>query len=308
MVHFAVICAAGIGDALILEIASHHLRKKGHNVVTFTNHLPGFGAWLPFAKSAPQPNLEEIKETFSSFDAILVQHDNTAKAKAILALRPEKKVYTFYTNYRFSKHGPLWPDLDFPFDEALSMVDNTKAGLKTLFSIDASTGENGLTPKPGLTFQKYPKRIAIHPTSTMASKNWPKKKFLKVIHWLEKHGYEPHFVVSPKERSEWPAPLLPSLEDLASFLYESGAFLGSDSGPGHLASYFGLPYLIIGKQERQMKLWRPGWHPGEIVTAPHWAPNWKGLRIRDEKWQFFVTSRRVIKTFQKKVLTKQFHN
>lgn len=304
MARFAVVCAAGIGDALILEIASHHLRGVGHEVVTFTDHLQGFGEWLAGARCMPQPKVEEIEEVFSSFDAILLQHDNTVKARAILALRPGKRVYTFYTNYRFSKHGPLEVGCDFPFDETQSMVANTKAALRSLFSIDAAGGENGLKPLEGLVYRKYRKRVVIHPTSTVLSKNWPREKFLKVARALEKKGYEPVFVASPKERAEWGAADLPSLKDLASFIYESGAFLGNDSGPGHLASYFGLPYLIIGKQERQMKLWRPGWHPGEIVTAPSWVPNWKGWRIRDEKWQLFITSSKVIKTLQNKILIK----
>jgi len=304
MARFAVVCAAGIGDALILEIASHHLRGAGHEVVTFTDHLRGFGEWLPGTECLSQPKLGEMGKVFSSFDAILLQHDNTEKARDILKLRPGKKIYTFYTNYRFSKHGPLWDGLDFPFDETESMVANTKAALKALFSIDALGGENGLRPPKGLVYRKHAKRVVIHPTSTMASKNWPKEKFFKVVRWLEKEGYEPAFIASPKEREEWGAVDLPSLKDLASFLYESSVFLGNDSGPGHLASYFGLPYLTIGKQERQMKLWRPGWHPGEIVTAPSWIPNWKLWRIRDEKWQLFITPSKVIKTLQKKLLIK----
>lgn len=306
MVRFAVVSAAGIGDALILEMASYHLRKMGHDVVSFTNHLSGFGEWLPNVHCQAQPGLGEEKEVFASFDAILVQHDNTPKARAILALRPGKKVYTFYTNYRLSKHGPLWPGMDFVFDEKQSMVENTKTALKELFSIGADLGENGLAPPKHLVYQKHPKRVAIHPTSTMPSKNWPKKKFLKVAHWLEKNGFEPVFVTSPAERAKWGGPELKSLADLASFLYESGSFLGNDSGPGHLASYLGIPYLIIGKQDRQMQLWRPGWHPGEIVTAPSWIPNCKGFRIRDEKWQWFVSARNIIKVLQKTALKKQF--
>jgi ADP-heptose:LPS heptosyltransferase len=182
------------------------------------------------------------------------------------------------------------------------MVENVLAALKRLFSIDGGIGENGLKPPNGLTFRKYPKRVAIHPTSTMEEKNWPREKFLKLARWLKNEGYEPTFIAAPSERAEWDAPLLPQLEDLASFLYESGVFIGNDSGPGHIASYFGLPYLIIGRQERQMRMWRPGWHPGEIVLPPSWLPNLKGLRLRDEKWKHFITTGRVIKSFKRSVL------
>ncbi len=72
-----------------------------------------------------------------------------------------------------------------------------------------------------------------------------KEKFLKVAAWLSREGYDPVFTVAPYEQSEWSGPLFPQLEDLASFLYESGAFLGNDSGTGHLASLLKIPHLII---------------------------------------------------------------
>jgi heptosyltransferase-3 len=302
MARFAVVCAAGIGDALILEITSHYLRLQGHKVVTFSDHLSQFGKWLPKAVCRNQPKVEEIKETFEEFDAVIVQHDNTEKARAILRLRPEKQVYTFYTNYRLSKHGPLCSKNDVVFDEKVTMVANVKEALSKLFGIDARGGENGLQAPENLEYRKYKRRIAIHPTSTMSWKNWSKGKFLQVAKLLKKEDYDPVFITSPKERAEWGAVELASLSDLASFLYESGSFLGNDSGPGHLASYFKLPHLIIGRQERQMKLWRPGWRLGEIVTAPSWIPNWKSWRIRDEKWQMFISSRKVIKELKSKVL------
>ncbi|MBS0625757.1 MAG: hypothetical protein JSS32_06880 [Verrucomicrobia bacterium] len=302
MARFAVVCAAGIGDALILHIASHFLKRAGHDVATFTNHLQGFGKWLPDCEFRRQILPDQAETALKGFDAVIVQHDNTPKARAILALRPKMPVYTFYTNYRLSKHGPLLPEYDFPFDENRPMVENVKGALKRLFSIDAGWGENGLKPLPHLVFRKHLKRIAIHPTSTLEEKNWPREKFLRTARWLKENGYDPVFIAAPSERELWDAPLFPQLEDLASFIYESGGFLGNDSGPGHIASYFGLPYLIIGKQERQMRMWRPGWHPGEVAVPPSWLPNLKGLRLRDEKWKHFITTRQIIKSLKKSVL------
>lgn len=298
MARFGVVCASGMGDALILGIVSHYLRLVGHEVVTFSDHLGGFGAWLAGAKVERQVRDVRVLE---SFDAVILQHDNTQKAREILGLRGRKRVYCLYTNYRASKHGERGK-YDVAFDENCSMVANVKIALKELFGIEAAGGENGLLAPGGAMYKKYPKRVVIHPTSGASSKNWPKEKFLKVAKWLKGEGYDPVFVTAPQERAEWNAAELNSLEDLASFLYESGAFLGNDSGPGHLASYLKIPYLIIGKQERQMKLWRPGWHPGTVVTAPSWIPNWKGWRLRDEKWKHFITSKKIIKLLQKKIL------
>ncbi|MBX9743663.1 MAG: hypothetical protein K2X08_00445 [Chlamydiales bacterium] len=302
MVRYAMVCADGIGDALILEIISHHLRLKGHEVVTFSHHLGGFGAWLPKAVCLPHPEKEEMEKVFGGFDVIVVQHDNTRRAQGILGLREKREVYCLYTNYRMRKHGPMKEGYDIPFNEGCSMVENIKIAAEKLLDIDASSGDNGLQVPEGLVHRKHKKRVVIHPTSAMKNKNWPKKKFLQVVKWLEKEGYEPVFVTSPKERAEWNSVDLPTLADLASFLYESGAFLGNDSGPGHLASYLKIPYLIIGRQEKQMKLWRPGWNPGTIITPPKWILNVKGCRLRDEKWQLFISSKKVIKLLQKNVL------
>ena len=297
MARFAVVCADGMGDALIMHIASYSLRQKGHQVVTFSNHLHLFGKWLPDFEFQTQPH---SLESFKDFDAILLQHDNTEKALSILTLHPQIPVYTFHTNYRPGKHGPLRTWYDFPFDQNLTMVSNVKTAIQSLFYIDTCEGKNGLTPPTGLTYRKYPKRVAIHPTSTSETRNWTKEKFLKVARWLKVKGYDPVFVTSPTERSGWDAPLLPKLEDLASFIYESGTFLGNDSGPGHLASYFGLPYLIIGRQVKHMRLWRPGWHEGKIVTPPAWVPDWRNIRNGD--WKKFISSNNVINLLKSTVL------
>jgi ADP-heptose:LPS heptosyltransferase len=128
---------------------------------------------------------------------------------------------------------------------------------------------------------------------------WPRHKFAEVAKRLEREGYEPVFIVSPQERPEWGGPLLSSLEDLASFIYESGAFLGNDSGPGHLASLLKIPHLIIAGNGLQMPLWKPGWYPGTCVKPPPWLMRFKSLR---ERWQVFISEDNVIKNFKESAL------
>ncbi len=92
-----------------------------------------------------------------------------------------------------------------------------------------------------------------------------------VAAWLKQEGYDPVFTVSPSEAPEWgSSPLFPTLGDLASFLYESGAFLGNDSGTAHLASLLEIPHLIIAGNGLQMPLWRTGWLPGHTIAPPPW--------------------------------------
>jgi heptosyltransferase III len=295
----AVVSAAGIGDALVLLIASHHLRKMGCEVTTFNRHLPGFGRWLEKGEYLPPP--ADWRQALASFDAVLLQHDNTEKAREIVSLRKSGlPVYVFYTNYRFSKHGALLDGFDYAFDANQTMVDNTCRGTSALFGGETQMF-NGLYPPPCLVHRKFPRRVMIHPTSTCNEKNWLKKKFLKLAKHLQAMDFQPTFILSLEERADWPelhAPIFPTLEDLASMIYESGYFIGNDSGPGHLASYLSIPHLIIRRHERNMQLWRPGWHQGELICPPRWLPNIKGLRIREQKWKHFITTKEVLKRFK----------
>ncbi|WP_192980422.1 glycosyltransferase family 9 protein [Pseudomonas sp. EggHat1] len=67
---------------------------------------------------------------------------------------------------------------------------------------------------------------------------------MRLAHRLKGQGYDPQFVLSPKERAEWSehqgdAFLIPNfsnVRELAAYLYESGYIIGSDSGVGHLAA------------------------------------------------------------------------
>ena len=231
----AVVPAPGLGDAIILQIVSHHLQKMGHEVTTFTHH--NFGRWFcdfTFATG----------DDFTGYDAIYLQHDNRQRSKKIK--EGSIPVYTFYGAYREDKHGKLDPKLDFVSDLSKCMVDNVVASLKPLFGIDANK-DNGLKVPSELTFRKYPKRVAIHTTSGDPTRNWPLEKFQKVATFLENEGYEPHFL-----------PAFHNLDQLLSFLYESSFFIGNDSGPGHIASCLNLPNLIIGREAKHMLHWRPG--------------------------------------------------
>ncbi len=286
----AVVCSPGIGDGLIMHIASHSLAQAGFQVTTFNDHLSGFGKWLKGYSLAKQPSQEAIEETFQHFDAIILQHDNTPKSKKIKTLKP--KIFGFYGSHLVSKHGELTAH-DYVCDPTKSMVLNLSLAMTKWFGLPST--ENGLLPPSGLIHKKHPRRIAIHPGSSASTKNWPLEKFLQVSTFLKKQSYEPVFL-SQEER-----PIFPSLEELASFLYESGAFLGNDSGPGHLASYLNIPSLIIGSSSKHLQLWRPGWFPPIIATPPRIASYFKWTRPH---WKSFITTKKVIKQLKTNILYK----
>jgi heptosyltransferase-3 len=274
----AIVCAGGVGDAVILHIASHHLKQAGYEVVTVTPHR--FGRWLEGYAFG----------SVDDCDVIFLQHDNSFKAEEIR--QTKKIVYTFYGSHKESKHGKLREGFDYVCDLNQTMVANVILSLKALFSIQA-TSDNGFRPPKELIHRRHAKRIAIHATSGHPKRNWPMKRFLKVTKWAEQKGLEPVFL-----------PQFPTLEELCSFIYESGFFLGNDSGPGHIASCLQIPNLVIGREERHMRHWRPGWELNEIVVPPRWVPNWKGLRFREKYWKLFISTGKVINSFKNRVLNK----
>jgi hypothetical protein len=288
--NFAVVCAGGIGDALLMQIAAAHLRKMGRKVVLFSNHLDALRAWFPESQFAKQPLPEELED----FDAIVLQHDNTEKARGICSL--SRPVYVFYGAHSVQKHGPLRAGLDVVFDRSRPMAKNIADACATLFPEVPATLCNGLTPPPHLTARKFSRRIAIHPVSTSLDKNWHRRSFIRLYERLVSVGLEPVFITPPEGSAEWGAPVFQTLACLTSFLYESGSFIGNDSGPGHLASNLGLKTLTIGSSASHLSFWRPGWSPGAIVHPPKWVSSTKLLR---NKWADFITVDQVFKSFMK---------
>lgn len=266
-----VVCAPGVGDLLIMHIASYELQKAGHDVITVSPHR--FGKWL-----------EEFQfGSLESSDAIFLQHDNSETSKEIK--KNSKTVYTFYGSHKLGKHPPLQKGFDYVCNPKKTMVENVRLALKDLFEIDAS-GENGMRAPEGLIWKKHEKRIAIHAGSSNPNKNWPLSKFTQFASWAKKKGFDPIFL-----------PQFPSLEKLTSFIYESSLFLGNDSGPGHIASCLKIPNLIIGKDFKQMRLWRPGWGQNKVITPPQWVPNFKKMRLRETYWSKLITVNSVVKKF-----------
>jgi heptosyltransferase III len=301
--------AKGIGDALLMMIASHHLFLSGYEVTTFHSSLPELQTWFPGHRFSAE-NRDDLSVSFlASADLIIIENDNSPFYKKIIELRNQHTLFPisiFYPSYCASKHGLLSP-LDQIFDPAVSMADNVSFSVAKLLKQPLSSKNNGLTPFPWLSHRKEKKRVLIHPTSSQKEKNWSANKYIKIASLLQKQGYQPHFTVSPQERHEWedllqdafPLPYFANLSEFSAYVYESGYLIGNDSLSGHLASNLNIPTLIIANYAKRMLLWRPGWLKGEIVTPSPFIPNWKGLRLREKHWQKCISTSNVLRVFQK---------
>lgn len=308
----AVICAEGLGDSLNMMIASYALSKQGYQVDTYSRQLFSLGKWLPPIGSFPnKPPIEEYERVFSSYDLVVLQHENSERAKTIRSLYIQKKIphlITFYNNYRISKHDPIKEGIDFAFDESFPMADNVALSMQKLFSLLYPSKALGLSPPDSLTHRKYRKRVVLHPTSTRSEKNWSKPQFYKLCQKLRSAGYTPWITLPEREKEQWKEieshgvhlPTITSLEESASIFYESGYFIGNDSGPGHLASYLQIPLITISPFHC-ISHWQPGWFPSLLMKPYPFCPNMKGLRLKEKHWQRFLPVGSVFRNFKKLV-------
>jgi ADP-heptose:LPS heptosyltransferase len=279
----SVIPLSGLGDTVVMHIASHQLKKAGHDVVTISPHR--FGRWLESS---------HFESELRSTDAIFIQCNHSQR---LFNLRKTKKeVYTLFESPKILKRAaqelPYREKYDYVADGNRTMVENVLLALKQLFGINAAK-ENGFKPYEGLIHRRHKNRVAMHTSSGSEDRNWPIEKFNQFADWARIQGLDPA-----------PLPRFESLEELCAFLYESGYFLGNDSGPGHVASCLKIPLLTIGKTEKLMRLWRPGWG-GEFIAPPKWIPNFKGLRLNKRYWKSLISAKAVIRKFDRAFLTQR---
>lgn len=305
--HVAVMPAIGIGDALLMMIASHQLHLAGCKVTTFHSTLPELSTWFPDHRIEHPPSREDLIERLSSFDKIIIENDNSSTISLLRSAWNQEsgpKLSIFYPSYSPSKHLPLSP-YDQVFISHHTMADNIERSIAQLINVSVNKN-NGISPPSHLRHRQYSKRVIIHPTSRDPNKNWLPEKFLALAENLEKKKFFPVFSVSPVERNKWlylekkgfSLPFLPSLSNLSELIYESGFVIGNDSVAGHLASNLNIPSLVIANDPTRMRLWQPGWLPGKCIFPPPWIPNIKGFRWREKKWQHFISVRRVLKSFK----------
>jgi hypothetical protein len=290
-----ILPAKGIGDALLMMIASHALLKQGYSVTTCHPALIELQEWFPEHQFASEFSLALLENQ----DLVLIENDNGRRVKDLKELRDAGKLDTlgvFYPTYFPVKNGPL-QKYDRVFDKTRPMAENIREAIANLLNSKPSL-DNGLVIPKDLVHRRYKKRVLVHPMSSTPKKNWLQAKYRSLARSLEKEGYDPVFILTEKEQNEWKGvlnkeqfPLFKTLDTLARYTYESGYLIGNDSLLGHLASNLQIPTLIVAREPEQMRLWRPGWLKGEVVTAPTFALK--------KYWPYFLSKRKVLSAFNK---------
>ena len=258
-----MVTARGLGDALLSMIVSDSLLRAGHHVETHSTVLCGLSTWFPTHTILP--------------------HDTPIDADFIIA----------------ADHSPIKTEdsrttifFEHTFDKKRTMVDNLVHRLQQMDL--PATPETGIQP-PALTHKKHPMRVILSPTSNDPQKNWPADKFRALAKKLERRGYHPLICVAPHEKADWPdAQICPTVADLATLIYESGALIGNDSGPGHLASLLGIPTYSLFARKSYSSLWRPGWGDNTVITSPIPLP---GSRLKQKFWKHTLLPSHVLSLF-----------
>ncbi|MBI5346342.1 MAG: hypothetical protein HZB76_04295 [Chlamydiae bacterium] len=299
----AIFCSHGIGDGLLFFTLANNLQRNGFKVDAFHNALGDLQSWFKDIKINKYPQERDLHSFLKGYDLIIINSDNVPINKAIkeCALKDFKeKSYDLHPSTCKGKKPPIG---HFKFDIDKSVVQNLVVFCQDVLKLENVIKHNGILPQENLTHKKF-KRVVIHPTSKDPSRNWPINKFLKLNNMLKELGYETAFIVPTHERKlyltykEMVIPEFPTLNDLATFIYESSFMIGNDSGIGHLASCLNIPTVTICASKRAKFFWRPDWAIGRAISACY-IPNLKFLRLRKILWKYFISPRKVFKEFLK---------
>lgn len=324
--HIAVVPSMGLGDSLIYLIVANNLARTGYRVTMLSNHLAHLSDWLPNIRILPFPEPEHTQALYDAYDLVLSDcgsiitsirqdpfslgqrfvfvgtlrlesdyiHDHSDRLRQQLGLGKAEQMRNLA-----SCAGPIRV-ID---DDSISMVEQAVAFCRTKLVIPNASAEPGFTIPQSFVARGNPRRVMLHPTSYNPKKNWPAEKYLRLARRLKRHGFDPQFVLSPKERTEW-APLfgtefaIPHFAntcELAAYLYESGYVIGNDSGVGHLASALGVPVLTIYRKRRDGFCWRPGWGSNEVVRPCI------SMGAMKRAWMIFLSVSRVERAFRRLV-------
>ena len=98
-------------------------------------------------------------------------------------------------------------------------------------------------------------RVLIHSGAGQSVRVWPLERYQRLAARLRRENIEAQVACDPDQRAWWlragettvatPA----TVTELMAMIDQAGAFIGNDSGPGHLAAFCGVPtFTIFGPQ------------------------------------------------------------
>jgi hypothetical protein len=281
----AFVMSPALGDTLNLLIVAHNLWRAGWRVDVFGDHAHALAAWFPHLTIAPALTQGDALHVLTHYRFVIQMHRDRPLAK--LGDWHPGFIDLHEVEYAKNHHCMAKRFADFS---------------ATRFDLPAVVISNGICPPARLTFRKHASRVAMHPEASTADKRWLPERFLELSRRLRLSGLQAEFVLEARERERWehlggelpPLCSFASSALLAAWLYESGWFIGNDSGVGHLASSLGIPTLTIFRRRGVAQRWRPGFTTGDIVLPSWWVPT---AGLKERWWRESITVARVVDAF-----------
>jgi ADP-heptose:LPS heptosyltransferase len=324
----AVLLSPALGDALVMMIVAHNLARSGADVTVYGSQAMALRDWfadVPRLTIASCALPTDVATASHGDGARSIASGSTADASSPVvggaqvivappAAAAREALAVFDVVVQLHRQKPI-ADLDtvhhcavvlepvFGLPTEAAMVDRMQAVCRTLFGCTDARRENGLQAPAGLQRRRDLRRVAIHPMASTTDKCWLPARFIALANRLRADGFAPYMILAPHERAEW-APRLAqagvpiveadSLSALAAWIYESGWFIGNDSGIGHLASNLGVPTLSLFMRKGIARTWRPSWGVGRVLIGSQGIPTGK---LKERLWKYALTVARVRQAF-----------
>src|ERR1019366_7828204 len=97
--------------------------------------------------------------------------------------------------------------------------------------------------------------VLVHTGAGQPVRVWPLERYQKIVARLRQRSFRVQVACDPDQRDWWVAAgekdvdAPRSVTELFAVLDRAGAFIGNDSGPGHLAAFCGVPtFTLFGPQ------------------------------------------------------------
>jgi hypothetical protein len=282
----AVLGGQGLGDNLLEMVLMENARRAGLRATMFCTRMCDLSGWFPQHRLEPTVQTEAADHALAGFQLILFPKPPWPGVGEAVAEN--------------------WLDYGQLYRQNANRSEDMLRISGQVFDMTEPTMLNGIRPPASLRHRRYHRRVCIHPTSAELSKNWLPQRFLALAARLQGKGFEPVFIMSAAEREAWQPVIGESfllhafagVDQCAAFLYESGFFIGNDSGGGHLASCLDIPVLSIHGRKGKACIWRPGWGRVEVVTPP---VNVIGGSLRQRLWKYFLSVAAVDRGFERLV-------
>ncbi len=306
--HIVILSAKGIGDALLMMVTAHQMHQSGYDLSFYHEQAPLIAPLFPHLQILPYPEDPLLLPMIESSCLTILQNDHGARACYLFEERKKKPQIPLIGF--FPRRSPYLMKSDFYFFPDQPIVHQIAKATAILLGQQKIKLDNGLKISANHIYRRHPRRVILHPMSNNTQKNWSLEKFIHLAEKLRELGFAPEWMMSASEKRNFEHPSLkqfpiitfPSLIESSEYLYESGFFIGNDSGLGHLASNVKIPTVTIGSNAKWVSLWRPGWHQNKMITPIIPLPNFKGipiLRLREKWWCSLISPNQVIKAMMR---------